>query len=181
METSELRQTARRAYELGRVRLSGKVAGAALLVGAAAVGLGRPLVTTALLGSVLAALVAFIVFRGGPAGRAVWPALASGTGAMFLPLAIRTAGCSLFGPQCMRFCLPACVAGGAVMGVALALTARHEERGAGELLTAGAAVAALTASIGCSVMGAAGVLGMALGTIAVGAPIWLAARPARSS
>lgn len=179
METIELRRTARRAYEKGRLRLAGKVAAAALLVGAAAVGLGRPLEMTVALCTLLAASIALIVFRGGAAARAVWPSLAAGTGAMFLPLAIRTAGCSLFGPQCMRFCLPACIAGGAVMGVVLSLTARHEETHAREFLIAGAAVATLTASIGCSLVGAGGVVGMALATVATGAPIWLAARPAR--
>jgi hypothetical protein len=179
METTELRATARRAYELGRARHAAKVSAAALLVAGAAFGLGRPLGITIALCAALAALVAFTAFRGGAAGRAVWPALAAGTGAMFFPLVIRTAGCSLFGPECMRFCLPACVAGGAAMGAALALTARHEHKDAREFLVAGAAIAALTASVGCSLAGAAGVIGMALGTIAVGAPVWLAARPAR--
>jgi hypothetical protein len=124
-------------------------------------------------------LVGLIAFRGGAAGRAVWPALAAGTAAMFLPLAVRTAGCSLFGPQCMRFCIHACVAGGVAMGAGLALAARREESGAREFLLAGAAIAALTASLGCSLVGAAGVLGMALGTVAAGTPIWIVARASR--
>ena len=136
METIELRQAARRAYELGRVRLGAKLAVASLVVGAAAVGLGRPVGITAALSVVLAALVGLIAFRGGSAGRALWPALAAGTAAMFFPLAIRTAGCSLFGPQCMRFCLHACVAGGVAIGAALALAARREESGAREFIIA---------------------------------------------
>ena len=109
----------------------------------------------------------------------MWPALAAGAGATFLPLAIRTAGCTLFGPECMRFCLPACVLGGCVMGVALALTARREEDGPREFLVAGTAIAALAASVGCSLAGAGGVLGMAIGTVAAGAPVWLVARADR--
>lgn len=179
MEMTELRQTARRAYELGRIRLGAKVGAAALVIGVAAVGLGRPFGLTATLCGALAVLVGFVAFRGGAGGRAVWPALAAGAGAMFLALAIPTAGCTLFGPQCMRFCFHACIAGGAIVGAALALTARHEEKDAREFLIAGAAIAALTASIGCSLAGAGGVLGMALGTVVAGTPIWLAARPAR--
>jgi hypothetical protein len=179
METIELRQVARRAYQLGRVRLGAKLGAAALVVGAAAVGLGRPVGISVALCTALAALVGLIAFRGGAAARAVWPALAAGTVAMFFPLAIRTAGCSLFGPQCMRFCLHACVAGGVAMGAALALTARREESGAHEFLLAGAAIAALAASLGCSLVGAGGVLGMAVGTLAAGAPIWIAARAVR--
>jgi hypothetical protein len=176
MELIEVRDRALRAYELGRVRVGAKAASAALLVGVAAVGLGRPLALTAVLCAALAAVVGVTAFRGGTAAHAVWPALAAGAGAMFLPLAIRTAGCSLFGPECMRFCLPACVAGGVVMGAALAFAARREEHGPREFLVAGAAIAALTASLGCSLAGATGVLGMAVGTLAAGAPIWLAAR-----
>jgi hypothetical protein len=179
MELIELRHKALRAYELGRARLAAKVAAAALLVGIAGVGLGRPLGLTAALSALLFAVVGVTVFRGGAAGRAVWPALAAGAGAMFLPLAIRTAGCTFFGPACMRFCLPACVLGGCAMGIALAVTARREESQPGEFLVAGAAIAALAASIGCSLGGAGGVLGMAIGTIAAGAPVWLVARADR--
>jgi len=179
MELIELRQRALHAYELGRVRLAAKTAAAALLIGAAGVGLGRPLGLTSLLSAILFVAVGVTTFRGGAAGRAVWPALAAGAGATFLPLAIRTAGCTLFGPECMRFCLPACVLGGCVMGVALALTARREEDGPREFLVAGTAIAALAASVGCSLAGAGGVLGMAIGTVAAGAPVWLVARADR--
>jgi hypothetical protein len=179
MEMTDLRAVARRAYEIGRARLAAKVGATALLVGIVAIGLGRPAGVTIALCAALAALVGFTVFRGGAAGRAVWPALGAGTGAMFLPLAIRTAGCALFGPECMRLCLPGCVAGGAIVGAALALSARREEKDPREFLVAGAMIAPLTASVGCSLAGAAGVLGMVLGTVAVGAPIWLVARAAR--
>ena len=131
------------------------------------------------MGAALALLAAGIAFRGGAAGRAVWAGLAAGSGAMLLPLAIMTAGCRLFGPACMRFCLPACVAGGCLMGGAVATLAGREDHGAREFLVAGAAVAGLTASLGCTLAGAAGVLGMALGTVAAGALIWLAARARR--
>ena len=113
MEPIELRHRARRAYELGRARLGAKAAGAALLIAAAAVALGRPPELTALL-------------------------------------------CA-----------------------ALALLAAREEHGAREFLLAGTAVAAVTASFGCTLGGAAGVVGMALGTVAAGAPVWLAARAHR--
>jgi hypothetical protein len=179
MELIELRRRAFRAYELGRAGLAAKSAAAALVVGLAGVGLGRPLGFSAALSAILFAVVGLTVFRGGAAGRAVWPALAAGAGATFLPLAIRTAGCTLFGPECMRLCLPGCVVGGCVMGVALALTARHEESAPREFLIAGTAIAALAASIGCSLAGASGIIGMGIGTVAAGAPILLVARAGR--
>ena len=105
MEQIDLRSRARRAYELGRARAGAKAAGAALLLAAVAVVLGRPLDLTALLSAALMPLVFVLAFRGRAAGRAVWPGLAAGGAAMLLPLAVRTAGCELFGPSCMRFCL----------------------------------------------------------------------------
>jgi len=179
MEPIELRHRARRAYELGRARLGAKAAGAALLIAAAAVALGRPPELTALLCAALAALVAALAFRGGASARAVTAGLAAGSGAMLLPLVLMTAGCSMFGPASMRFCVPACVVAGGVVGAALALLAAREEHGAREFLLAGIAVAAVTASFGCTLGGAAGVVGMALGTVAAGAPVWLAARAHR--
>ena len=179
MEPIELRVRARRAYQLGRARLGAKAGAAALLIAAAAVALGRPLDLTALLGAALAVLAAALAFRGGASGRAVWAGLAAGSGAMLLPLALITAGCHMFGPACMRFCLPACVVGGCAMGAALAILARRQERGTREFLAAGAVVAALTASLGCTLAGAGGVLGMALGTVLAGTPVWLAVRAQR--
>jgi hypothetical protein len=179
MEPIELRARARRAYELGRARLGAKAAAAALLIAAAAVALGRPLDLTALLSAALAVLVAALAFRGGASGRAVWAGLSAGSGAMLLPLAVLTAGCRLFGPACLRFCLPACVVGGAAMGAALAILARRQEQGEREFLASGAVVAAVTASLGCTLAGVGGVAGMALGTVLAGTPVWLAARAHR--
>ena len=179
MEPIELRARARRAYELGRVRLAAKAAGAALLIAALAAALGRPPFLTAALGAALAVAAAALVFRGRASGRAVWTGLCAGSGAMLLPLGLATAGCRMFGDACMRFCLPACVAGGLAMGFALATVARRQEQGEGEFLAGGAAVAALTASLGCTLAGAGGILAMALGTVLAGAPVWLAARAQR--
>ena len=122
---------------------------------------------------------AALVFRGRASGRAVWTGLCAGSGAMLLPLGLATAGCRMFGDACMRFCLPACVAGGLAMGFALATVARRQEQGEGEFLAGGAAVAALTASLGCTLAGAGGILAMVLGTVLAGAPVWLAARAQR--
>jgi hypothetical protein len=178
MEPTELRLHARRAYELGRVRVAARAAGAALLIAAAALALGRPLFPTAPIALVLTIAAGVLVFRGRAGGRAVWPGLAAGTGAMLLPIALTTAGCALFGPGCMRFCLPTCVVAGCMLGASLALLGAREEQG-GEFLLAGIGTAALAAALGCPVAGAAGVAGMALGVLAAGAPVWVVARPQR--
>ena len=179
MEPTELRLRARRAYELGRVRMAARAGGAALLIAAAALALGRPLFPTAPIALVLIVAGGVLVFRGRAGGRAVWPGLAAGTVAMLLPIALTTAGCALFGPGCMRFCLPTCVVAGCMLGASLALLGAREEQGAREFLLAGIATAALAAALGCTVAGAAGVAGMAVGVLAAGAPVWVVARPQR--
>jgi len=178
MEQIDLRPRARRAYELGRARLGAKAAAVVLALAAAAVALGRPVEVTALLAAALLPLTAVLAFRGRAAGRAVWPALLAGSGAMLMPLAVR-AGCNVFGPSCMRFCLPACVLGGVLVGAAVAVLAAREAEGEREFLLAGIAVAGLAASLGCTLAGAAGVLGMAAGAVAAGTPVWLGARTRR--
>jgi len=127
MEPIELRDRARRAYEMGRARLGAKAAGAALVIAAAAVLLGRPLEISALLCAALAILTSALAFRGRAAGRAVWTGLAAGSGAMLLPVVLMTAGCAMFGPVCMRFCLPACVVAGCAIGAVVAIRARRQE------------------------------------------------------
>ncbi len=179
MEPIELRARARRAYELGRARLGTKAAAVELLIAAAAVGFGRPLEITAAIGAALAVLTAVLAFRGETSGRAVWSGLSAGTGAMLLPLLSMTVGCRFLDPSCMRFCLPTCVVAGSAMGAWLAIVAARQERGRVEFLAGGAAVAALTASLGCTLAGAGGVVGMALGTVLAGTPVWLASRAQR--
>ena len=179
MEPIELRARARRAYELGRARLGAKAAAAALIIAAAAAALGRPLLLTAAVGAALAVVVAALVFRGRAAGRAVWTGLLAGSGAMLVPLGLATPGCRMFGEGCMRFCLQACVVGGLAMGFALATVARRQEQGEVEFLAGGAAVAALTASLGCTLAGASGLVAMAVGTVLAGAPVLLTSRAHR--
>ena len=179
MEQIDLRSRARRAYELGRARASAKAAGAALLLAAVAIVLGRPLDLTAVLSAALVPLVFVLAFRGRAAGRAVWPGLAAGGAAMLLPLAVRTAGCELFGPSCMRFCLPAAILGGAIAGAGIGLLAARQGENDREFLLSGMAIAGLAASLGCTLAGASGVLGMAAAAVAAGTPIWLGARVRR--
>ena len=177
MEQIDLRLRARRAYELGRARAGAKAAGAALLLAAVAIVLGRPLDLTAVLSAALVPLVFVLAFRGRAAGRAVWPGLAAGGAAMLLPLAVRTAGCGLFGPTCMRFCLPASILGGAIAGAGIGLLAARQGEDDREFLLCGLCPACERVDRCCA--GASGALGMAAATVAAGTPIWLGARVRR--
>jgi hypothetical protein len=75
----------------------------------------------------------------------------------------------------MTLCLPACVVGGAIAGAVIARAATRNEVGA-PFLAAALAVAALTGALGCTISGAAGVIGMLAGVVAAGTPLLVAAR-----
>jgi hypothetical protein len=179
MERIELSARARRAYEAGRAKVAAQAVFGAALLGVVAVALGRPWPQIALPGAFLVPLCGVLAFRGRASGRAVWPGLVAGGMAMLFPIGVVFAGHAWLGPDCMRFCLPACVVGGAVAGVAIATVASRQDDGDGEFLLGGIAIAALAASLGCTVAGGAGLLGMAMGALVTGAPVWLIAHARR--
>jgi hypothetical protein len=173
--TLALEQRARRAYELGRIRSAIRVTPFIAAGAAVAILCGRPLALTAAVGSALLVLCVVLADAGGAAGRAVWSGLMAGVAPLAMPLFMITVGHACFGDACMRLCLPACIAGGAVAGVAVArMAARHS--GDWRFVSAALAIATLTGAMGCSTAGAAGVLGMIGGFVAAGAPMLVAAR-----
>ena len=174
MEKNELYARARTAYERGRAKVASKA-----VLAAVSVALGRSPGQIALLAVVLLPLAGGLAFRGRAAGRAVWPGLVAGGTAMLLPLGVVAAGDAWLGFDCMRFCLPACVIGGAVAGAAIASLAAAEQDGEREFVLAGISLAALTASFGCGLAGGAGLVGMALGALLAGTPVWIVARAHR--
>jgi len=144
MEPIELRRRARRAYDWARARLGAKAAGAALLIAAPAVGLG-----------VLGDLRASLLRAGHPhlarsrlaAVRRVARVDRARPGTFAIAAAARgyDGGCSMFGPACIRFCLPTCVVAGGAIAPSWRCWRAARENGALEFLAAGASVAALTA------------------------------------
>jgi hypothetical protein len=169
-----LETRARRAYELGRLRSSLRLAPFVLAAGTAAIAAGRPAVLTCTLCGLLLALVAVLSWRGGPMGRAVTPGLVAGSAALAMPLLMATVGHACFGPACMRLGLPACIAGGALAGVVIARTAARQPELS--FIAAAVGIAALTGTLGCTIAGAAGVAGMIAGAVFAGAPVLVAAR-----
>ena len=100
------------------------------------------------------------------------PGLLAGTVALACPILLHTVGHACLGPSCMMLGIPACIAGGAGAGVVIAARAAREESAGGFLLAA-VAVAGLMGAFGCSLAGAAGVLGMLAGIVLAGAPVLL--------
>jgi hypothetical protein len=179
MEKNELYARARRAYEVGRAKVASKAVLAAAVLAAAAVALGRSPSQIAIVTVCLVPLAGVLAYRGRAAGRAVLPALVAGGAAMLLPLGVVAAGDSWLGVDCMRFCLPACVVGGALAGAAIASLAATEHDGEREFLVAGISLAALAASLGCGLAGTAGLAGMTIGALVAGTPVWLLAHARR--
>ncbi len=166
---------ARRSYELARLRVALRVAPFVLAAAGAAVACGRPLALSCALGGAAVALAVGLGFAGGGAGRAVLPGLAGGGAALAMPLLVHTLGFACMGPACMALGVPACVLGGVVAGVLIGTRARFEEHEAAFFLPA-LLLAGLTGALGCSMAGAAGVLGMLVGAVLAGTPVLLAAR-----
>jgi hypothetical protein len=177
MATSEwaLEARARRAYEWGRLRSSLRLAPLILAAAAAALACGRPLSSICALAGLLLPLSLGLSIAGGAGGRAVMPGLVAGTVALACPVLLHTVGHACLGPSCMMLGIPACVVGGAAAGALIASRAAGEESG-GRFLLPAATVAGLMGALGCSLAGAAGVLGMLAGIVLAGAPTLLAFR-----
>src|SRR5258708_24928635 len=88
---------ARRAYELGRLRRSLRVAPFVLIAAGAAMASGRPLGSSCALAVGILALAAGLGFAGGGAGRAVLPRLARGRAPPAVPPLLGPVG---FAPLC---------------------------------------------------------------------------------
>jgi hypothetical protein len=166
---------ARRAYERGRWGRAARVVPFVIAAAVLAAACGRPVEVCAWLAAAVAALSIGLGVAGGGAGRAVLPGLSGGSAALAMPLLVRTFGPACFGPSCMSLCFPSCIAGGAVAGVLIGMRARGEERGLAFVAPA-LVVAGLLGALGCTLAGAAGVVGMAAGAIAAGTPILIATR-----
>jgi hypothetical protein len=170
-----LERRARRAYEMGRLRSALRLAPFVVLATGAAVATGRPPALALTLGGILLPLSLGLSFAGGSPGRAVLPGLLAGGAALVMPLLVATVGHACFGPACMPFCLPACVVGGGIAGAVIARTAVAQGPEPAFLGPA-LAIAALTGSLGCTISGAAGVIGMLAGVVAAGTPLLIVAR-----
>lgn len=166
MESAERMARARRAYEIGRLRLAARASAVALpFVAVAAAASGRLALCLAL-GAALVAGAGALAWRGQAWGAAVRPGLVAGAVPFVLLLAIKCGSpfsCALGG--CLARCLPFCAAGGLAAGLLLAARASRRGDGVGAFLVAGGAVAAVTGLLGCFVGGLAGAAWMAAGEL----------------
>ena len=157
-DLTALSRVARRRYE--RARLGRSLAGAApvLLVAAVAMLLGRRPSSAALFGGLLFVSGVVLLWRGRDLHRAVLPGVLSG----LIPLAfalVANAGHGCAGGHCSTLCVPACTAGGVTAGIVVSVVATRLKLGWG-FWAAASTMAVLTGAMGCSCVGASGVLAL---------------------
>lgn len=166
---TDFERRARRAYELGRLKSAVPVL--AVVVPATALSLTCcPVPGVSIACGVALSLVAIaLLWYGRAPGRAVWPGLLAGTIPFLAPLTVELTGHACIGGTCTM--MPAaCIGAGLVAGVLLGVYLARVRGDRRPSVLAAALVAALAGSLGCVMMGGAGIAGMSLGLVAGAAP-----------
>jgi len=171
---SRLRHRARVAYELGRLRPAARVLLVTVPLILLARLIGRPLELAAGLGGALSAVAFALTVLHDRYGRAILAGVLAGLPAFVLPLVLRGLGIVRLGAMGLDPCVPASFVSGVLAGALVSARAREEPRRVSFWLAAMLA-AALTGTLGCSVAGSAGVLGLMAGVVAGTLPVVLTA------
>jgi hypothetical protein len=177
MDSNDLARIERRArlhYEWGRAYRGLLGFAPMLLLAAGAAPLSRHPFAAVVFGIASFFAGATMLWIGRDARRAAVPGALAGVAPLVLTLCAAHVGHYCTGDSCMMLCLPACVAGGAVAGLAVATVATRRRMGAG-FWAAASAMAMVTAATGCSCAGASGLLGL-LGGYAAGVAPFLVTR-----
>jgi hypothetical protein len=170
-DDTALRGRARRAYELGRLRRAARAAfGVAPMLALSLVVYQQALVTV-LAGAALLLLAVGFGWWGQAPGRAVWPGLLAGSAPLVLPFALRASGYCCIGGVCWSVCMLGCIAGGAFAGAALGIASSAESEQRWQFLASATSLAAIAGVLGCALVGAAGITGMALAIVLSSLPL----------
>lgn len=168
-------ERSKRSYE--RARFGRALLGALPFVGIVGVAIvcGADRGAGACIGAIVVAMASFALWRGESLGRAVLPGVLFGVVPLSLALVAKATGHVCTGSTCVSLCVPACTAGGIVAGMGLYLAGRKAKQpwvfwGVGALL------ALATGSLGCSCVGAGGIVGLALGLSVSAVPMLRAKR-----
>src|SRR5215467_1188059 len=162
-------------YELGRARWASRILLVLLPLLVAARLIGRPAVLVVVLGGILVTLGFAVSMLHDRYARAVRIGVLAGIPAFLLPLLIRSLDLLPLGEIAGTIvdpCVPASFLSGVAAGWVVSRRAIDEEYQRSFWAVA-VATTALTASMGCSVAGGGGVLGMIGGVIAGSAPVVL--------
>jgi hypothetical protein len=165
MESADLQHIERRArlkYELGRARRALLGFAPALLVVVAASLLAKRPDPTMVFGGLMFGLGVVLLWYGRDLKRAVLPGLAAGIVPLTLAICANRMGHACLDDRCLMVCIPACVTGGVIAGLAVAVIGHRQKHRFGFWLAA-SAIALLTGAMGCACIGYSGVIGLAIG------------------
>lgn len=160
------------AYERSRVWRAIQLAAPLLALAVLAPMLGTSARASALAGGAAVVIATVMWWRGQDAGRAVYPGVAAGLVPLALALSARAYGHVCTANGCVSLCVPACTVGGLAAGLLIARAGRAHRR---PLVFGGSAatLALLVGSLGCSCVGASGILGLVLGLALTVGPLSL--------
>jgi hypothetical protein len=176
VDLNRLEQRLRARYEWIRLRNALLGFAPVLLIVAAAMAIaGRG--ATLGFGLTMFALGVGMLWYGRGLKHAVLPGVAAGLVPLTLALCANQMGHVCTGGGCTTLCMPACIIGGAVAGLAVASIGLQRKAGIGFWLGA-STLAMLTGAMGCSCVGYSGVMGLGLG-FSVGTGVLLIRRKLR--
>jgi hypothetical protein len=179
MTEPQLQHRGRWMYELGRARWASHVLLFILPLVLIAQVIGRPTVLVLALGGTLSVFAFVLSVWHDRYARAVLAGAIAGLPALLVPLLMRCVGIVWLGGAAIDPCLPASFASGVLAGIFVSVRA-VDEKGSLSFWLAAVAVAALTGTLGCSIAGSAGVLGLMAGVVAGAAPVVLRAELPRN-
>ena len=165
MDSSDLKRLEQRVrfkYEWSRARRAIAGFAPALAVIAMATLLGKRPGFTLAIGATMFVFGSGLLWYGRNLRRAVLPGFIAGVVPLTLALCANHFGHACTGEQCVSLCLPACITGGLVAGLAVA-AAGHRGRHGLSFWVAASGLALLTGAMGCACIGYSGIAGLALG------------------
>jgi hypothetical protein len=178
-ESSNLRDRAKRAYEVGRFRHAAAWSIPTLLIGGMVALMVQEVSIPLVLASMLYLASMFLLWWGRAPGRGVLPGIAYGLLPLSAGVIAKLHGHVCMGLACYGVCLPLCIGGGILAGLLIARVAARSENPVAVFFSA-AATALFTGAIGSSCVGIHGVIGMGLGLALGFAPMMAFRRAQRS-
>jgi hypothetical protein len=165
MDSIDMAHAERRArvrYEWSRAKWAILGFAPVLIIVAIAVAFGHRPAWSVTFGLTMFAAGALMLWYGRDLKRAVLPGVAAGVLPLVLVVCANHVGHVCTGDSCMMVCLPACVVGGSLAGLAVASIGIRRRAGALFWLSA-SGLALLTGAMGCACAGYPGVVGLAIG------------------
>lgn len=161
-----LREQAKRAYEIGRIKHAAALSIPTLLLGGMVALMSHEVTLPLLLASLLYLVSMFLLWWGRAPGRSVLPGVIYGLLPLSAGVIAELHGHVCMGSTCFGVCLPLCIGGGILAGLFIARVAARSESPLSVFFSA-AATALFTGAIGNSCVGFHGIIGMGAG-IALG-------------